>query len=137
MHEITTPHLPKLPRALSNENKTRERGEDADLTDETIITRAVKVQRIIVSKKTSKIPRQACECALSLLDEAWAEGEVPEPASFDKRPRLVPYLIASLMVNPNAPEIAGRKLKADLKILIKADGKNEIFLITIIKQRTM
>lgn len=122
MHEIITPHLPKLPSDDLNEDKTRYRGVEASFRGETKITSAVKVQSTIVSKKTSKMPRQACVCAHSFFEEACAEGDVPHPASFERSPRLVPYRTASFIVKPNAPETAVRKENADLKMRIKAEG---------------
>ena len=118
--EISTPYLPKLPKFNSKESRTKFIAFSLENTPEIIITRAVKVHKTIVSKNTSKIPKQPWECAFSAFDDACAQGAVPLPASFDKSPRLTPYRMALVIPKPRTPKEALFKLKALSKITLNA-----------------
>ena len=103
IQDIETKYLPKLPKKHSNAEMTIFIAfSSGDLFDR-IITKAVRVQSKIVSINTSKIPRQACLCGLLAFDDACAQGEVPQPASFDNIPLETPYLMALEKPKPKNP----------------------------------
>ena len=69
--------------------------------------RAVSVQQIMVSKNTSNILHNPCVSGDELPAALWRMGELPRPASFEKRPRRIPVEIAA----PIPPPTADLKLK--------------------------
>ena len=68
-----------------------------------ITVRAVSVQHIIVSKKTSAMLHIPCNSGLSLSAELCRIGELPKPASFENIPRLIPIETAFEIVYPDTP----------------------------------
>ncbi len=81
--------------------------------------RAVRVQITMVSINTSKIPKKPCLTGLVSLVAAWAIGAEPRPASLEKQPRAMPFVMEVEIVMPNAPPKAASALKAPLKIMPK------------------
>ena len=66
------------------------------------ITKAVIVQTSIVSINTSITPRNPCSQAELVFEVACAIGEVPQPASLEKSPLIVPYRNAFENKKPSA-----------------------------------
>ena len=97
MARTSTAYFPKLPSQCSNALITTPTGVLRPQFGDKRTTKAVKEQSRIVSINTSKMPRHPCPCGLPLALDAWAAGDVPQPASFDKTPRETPYLIAAVM----------------------------------------
>ena len=76
---------------VSNDESTKDIGLLQFTGPERSITKAVKLHKTIVSIKTSKMPRLPCPCGSCPSEDACAEGEVPQPASLERTPRLTPY----------------------------------------------
>ena len=57
----------------------------------------VRVQMMMVSTKTSKMPHRPCSTGSLVLEAAWAMGAEPRPASLENTPRAKPWRIATRM----------------------------------------
>ena len=122
IEETQTNQAPNLPKNEENALITISIAFLSIFTLDKIITKAVKVHNRIVSTKTSKIPRHPCPWLFFVSVEAWAQGDVPHPASLERTPRLIPYLIAKEIEYPNTPPQAEFILNAFLNIVEKTEG---------------
>ena len=94
---------------------------------------AVSVQRSVVSKNTSHIPKiPAVALSLCLIFE-WARADVPMPASLDNIPLAKPSFIAI----KNAPVVIARGDNADFIIIKHVGSKLEKFIKITAKQAIM
>ena len=89
--------------------------------------RAVIVQTIIVSRKTSVTPAIPSLQGCSTIAEPWAKGAVPSPASLEYIPRVIPYCKALAITYPPVPPATAFKEKASLKIVANIIGTWWIF----------
>ncbi len=106
------------PRIVPNESETEKSVLSADVSR----TSAVIVQQTTVSKNTSNALHIPCSAGESFSEEQWRIGELPNPASFEKMPRLMPAETALDTANPDIPPAADVKLKASVNIFSIADG---------------
>ena len=88
---------------------------------------AVQLQIISVSIKTPNACVNPTLTGLSATAAAAAQGAEPEPASFEKRPRLIPFIRTA----PNPPAATWRKPKASEKIRSNTPGSCVIFVMII------
>ena len=79
------------------------------------MTNAVAVHTMIVSMKTPRDWMRPWRTGCETVAVAAAFGAVPCPASLEKRPRLVPLIIAAMMPPPRPPTVASAE-KAEEKI---------------------
>ena len=79
------------------------------------MTKAVAVHTTIVSMKTPRDWMRPWRTGWDTVAVAAALGAVPWPASLEKRPRLVPLIIAAMMPPPRPPTVASIE-KAEVKI---------------------
>ena len=93
------------------------------------IAKAVNVEIMPVSTKTSKIPRLAESNEFAFLSAEYAIGELPCPASCEKRPFDMPCLTAVDTKNPKMPDTAVLLLNAQENMLTIDDGKTLMFFI--------
>ena len=89
--------------------------------------KAVQLQISRVSMKTPKACRRPSLAGWLMSAAAAAQGAEPLPASFEKRPRLAPFM----MTAPMPPATAWRKPKASRKIRSRTAGRRPILRIMI------
>ena len=75
------------------------------------MTMAVRVQMMMVSANTSKMPNMPCLTGFLVSAQAWAMEPVPRPASLEKMPRDTPFCILTNRL-PMVPPVNAAGLNA-------------------------
>ena len=95
------------------------------------------LHRRIVSVNTSNIPQHPCAAGCFVSASACAMGAVPQPASFENNPRVIPYLILLHSKNPPIPPIDASGVNASANIRCIASGMREPLIIIIYNDAAM
>lgn len=102
-----------------------------------ITTKAVILHSRIVSVNTSNMPQHPCAAGCFVSASACAMGAVPQPASFENSPRVIPYLMLLHNIKPPIPPTDASGVNASAKIRCIASGMRELLIMIMYNDAAM